>query len=179
MNLINNVSNYIIPSLIILIMIFGIVDKLNIFDIFVDGAEGGIKTVYNLLPTLIGIFFSIELLNNSGVILFLINILEPVLNVINIPTEILPLVLIRPISGSGAIGVATEIMKQNGVDSYIGNVTSVIMGATETTLYTIAVYTSGLKVNKSSKLIAAALTADIAGMLAAVVFCRIMSMSFS
>ncbi len=179
MNLINNVSNYIIPSLIILIMIFGIVDKLNIFDIFVDGAEGGIKTVYNLLPTLIGIFFSIELLNNSGVILFLINTLEPVLNVINIPTEILPLVLIRPISGSGAIGVATEIMKQNGVDSYIGNVTSVIMGATETTLYTIAVYTSGLKVNKSSKLIAAALTADIAGMLAAVVFCRIMSMSFS
>ena len=179
MNLINNVSNYIIPSLIILIMIFGIVDKLNIFDIFVDGAEGGIKTVYNLLPTLIGIFFSIELLNNSGVILFLINILEPVLNVINIPTEILPLVLIRPISGSGAIGVATEIMKQNGVDSYIGNVTSVIMGATETTLYTIAVYTSGLKVNKSRKLIAAALTADIAGMLAAVIFCRIMSMSFS
>ena len=179
MNLINNVSNYIIPSLIILIMIFGIVDKLNIFDIFVDGAEGGIKTVYNLLPTLIGIFFSIELLNNSGVIPFLINILEPVLNVINIPTEILPLVLIRPISGSGAIGVATEIMKQNGVDSYIGNVTSVIMGATETTLYTIAVYTSGLKVNKSRKLIAAALTADIAGMLAAVIFCRIMSMSFS
>lgn len=179
MNLINNVSNYIIPSLIILIMIFGIVDKLNIFDIFVDGAEGGIKTVYNLLPTLIGIFFSIELLNNSGVILFLINILEPVLNVINIPTEILPLVLIRPISGSGAIGVATEIMKQNGVDSYIGNVTSVIMGATETTLYTIAVYTSGLKVNKSRKLIAAALTADMAGMLAAVIFCRIMSMSFS
>ena len=179
MNLINNVSNYIIPSLIILIMIFGIVDKLNIFDIFVDGAEGGIKTVYNLLPTLIGIFFSIELLNNSGVILFLINILEPVLNVINIPTEILPLVLIRPISGRGAIGVATEIMKQNGVDSYIGNVTSVIMGATETTLYTIAVYTSGLKVNKSRKLIAAALTADMAGMLAAVIFCRIMSMSFS
>lgn len=179
MTLINNISNYIIPILIVLIMILGIREKLNIFDIFVDGAESGIKTIYKLLPTLIGIFFSIELLNNSGVIMFIIKFLKPIFDIFSIPTEVLPLVFIRPISGSGAIGVATDIMKRNGVDSLIGNIASVIMGATETTFYTIAVYTSDLKVNKSGKLIAAALTADMAGMLAAAIFCRIMSTSFS
>lgn len=179
MNCISNISNYIIPIIIFIIMVYGIKDKIKIFDLFIGGAEDGIKTIYKLVPTLVGIFLAIELLNCSGIIVFVTNLLKPILTAINIPSEILPLVVIRPISGSGAIGVAENIMKNYGVDSYIGNVTAVIIGATETTLYTIAVYTSGLSVNKSKKLIAAALTADVVGMLAAVIFCRIMSMSFS
>ena len=179
MNIINSVSNCIIPIIIMIIIICGLKDRREMFDLFISGAEEGIKITYRLIPTLIGIFFSIELLRCSGFIQMIANILKPILSLINIPSEIIPLALIRPISGSGAIGVATDIMKTYGVDSYIGTVAAVIMGATETTFYTIAVYTGNLKVNKSSKLIAAALTADVVGMLAAVAFCRIMSMDFS
>ena len=179
MQLINNFTYYIIPFFIGIIMLEGIKEKINIFDLFLDGAEEGIKIVVRLIPTLIGIFFLIELLRSSGVIECVTNVIRPIVDKTWFPSEILPLVLIRPISGSGAIGVATDIIKTYGVDSYLGIVAAVIVGATETTIYTIAVYTSGLKVNKSKKLLIAALSADIVGMVAAVVICRIMSMDFS
>lgn len=156
-------------------MIYGIKDKIKIFELFIEGAEEGIKVSLKLFPTLIGIFFSIGMLRSSGIIELVTNLINPALKVFSIPKEIVPLALIRPISGSGAIGVATDIMKKYGVDSYIGKVASVIMGSTETTLYTIAVYTSGIQSKKSNKLLVSALIADIVGIISAVVFCRILS----
>ena len=168
-------SNYIIPIIICIIMIFGVKEKINIFDLFIDGAEEGIKISLKLVPTLIGIFFSIGMLRSSGIFDAITNFVRPIINVLAIPPEIIPLALIRPISGSGAIGIATDIMKQYGVDSYIGNVASVIMGSTETTIYTIAVYTSGLKNRKSKGLLISALIADTVGIISAIIFCRILS----
>ena len=179
MYLINNLSYYIMPFFIGIIMFVGIKEKRRVFDLFLDGAEEGIKIVIRLVPTLIGIFFLIETLRASGFIEFITYLLKPLVEKTGFPPEVLPLALIRPISGSGAIGVATDIMKTYGVDSYLGNVAAVIVGATETTIYTIAVYTSELKVSKSRKLFVAALAADMAGIVAAVVFCRILSMNFS
>lgn len=179
MQIINDLSYYIIPLFIGIIMIVGIKDKINVFDLFAEGASEGLKIVIRLVPTLVGIFLLIDFLRCSGFIECVTNIIKPLAERVGFPSEILPLVLIRPISGSGAIGVATDIMKTYGVDTYLGNVAAVIVGATETTIYTIAVYTNGLRVNKSKKLLIAALTADIAGIVAAVVFCRIMSTSFS
>lgn len=179
MHIINDLSYYIIPLFVGITMLVGIKEKINVFDLFLEGAEEGIKIVFRLVPTLIGIFFLIELLRCSGLIECVTNIIRPIIERAGFPSEILPLAFIRPISGSGAIGVATDIMKTYGVDSYLGNVAAVIVGATETTIYTIAVYTNGLKVNKSRKLLVAALTADVAGIVAAVVFCRILSTSFS
>lgn len=175
MSRILQISDYIIPFIVGIIMIYGIKDNIKIFDLFIEGAKDGIKVSLRLFPTLIGIFFSIGMLRNSGIIELVTNITSPILNIFKIPTELVPLALIRPISGSGAIGVATDIMKKNGVDSYIGNTASVIMGSTETTLYTIAVYTSGLKSKKSNRLLMCALIADIVGMVSAVFFCRILS----
>lgn len=175
MNLITNISSYIIPIIIVVIIIYGIKDKVKIFDLFIEGADEGVKLSLKLFPTLVGIFFSIGMLRSSGIFEVITNFIRPVLNIISIPTEIVPLALIRPISGSGAIGVATDIMKKYGVDSYIGNVASVIMGSTETTLYIIAVYTSGIKTKKSNKLLISALIADMVGIISAVVFCRILS----
>ena len=173
------ISNYFVPLFIILIMYWGIKDKVKVFDTFIDGANEGLKTTVELLPTLVGIIFSVELLKCSGFIELITELLKPVLKCINFPPEIIPLALIRPISGSAATAVATEVMKKYGVDSYFGVVASVIMGSTETTLYTIAIYTGGLKVKKSKSLLIAALSADVAGILAAVTFCRIMSTCFS
>jgi len=101
--------------------------------------------------------------------------MEPFLKIFNIPVEIMPLALLRPISGSGSMAVATEIMSKSGVDSLIGLITATIMGSTETTLYTIAIYTNSVEVKKTRFVLFAALCADITGMIASVVIWRILS----
>ena len=161
MNAITQVSNFVIPIIILIIIIWGIIEKKPIFDLFLEGAKEGLEITIKLFPTLIGLFFAIGLLRSSGIVGSLTAILSPIVKLINIPSEIMPLALIRPISGSAAIAVATDIMKQNGVDSFIGCVASVIMGSTETTLYTIAVYTSCVRIKKNRGILAASLTADI------------------
>ena len=115
------------------------------------------------------------MLKNSGTIDIIINILKPVLLKFNVPSEILPLAILRPISGSGSIAIATEIMKNYGTDTLIGLIASVIMGATETTIYTIAVYTSSIKIKNTRFVLWASLTADVVGMAMAVTICRILS----
>ena len=137
---INFVSNLAMPLIILIIVIYGLVEKKEIFDVFIEGAKDGIKIIINIFPTLIGLFLAVGTLRSSVVIDIVINFLEPILNLINFPSEIMPLAILRPISGSSSIAIATDIMKQFGVDSQIGMMASVIMGATETTLYTIAVY---------------------------------------
>ena len=125
-----------------------------------------------IFPTLIGLFFAIGLLSNSGVIDFLIKLISPILDYFKFPKEIVPLSILRPISGSASMAVATEIIKQNGVDSLVGLMVCVIMGATETTLYTIAVYTSAIKVKKTRHILIASLMADITGIITAIIICN-------
>ena len=114
-------------------------------------------------------------LRSSGLIDFFVELLKPVIHIIKIPAQIMPLSLLRPISGSASMAVATDIMTQYGVDSNIGLIASVIMGSTETTLYTIAIYTSSVGIKKTRCVIIAALVADIIGMLTSVVICNILS----
>lgn len=173
--MVNVISNLAMPMMIFIIIIYGVKEKVNVFDVFLKGAKEGIEIVVKLFPTLIGLFLAIGMLRDSGIIAKIIQILNPIISAINIPTEIMPLALLRPISGSASIAVATDIMKQNGVDSIIGNIASTIMGSTETTFYTIAVYTSIVGIKKIRFVLIAALAADIAGMIASVIVCRILS----
>lgn len=145
------------------------------FDSFVEGAKDGMKIIYSIFPTLLGLFLSINILRESGVIDAVTHFLWPLLNVLQFPSEVLPLALLRPISGSASMAVATDIMKTYGVDSWIGLVAATIMGSTETTLYTIALYTSTIGVKKTRFVLVAALLADVVGIIASVVFWRIMS----
>ena len=163
------------PLIILIIVIYGVVEKKQVFDNFIEGAKNGIKIVINIFPTLIGLFLAVGTLRSSGVIDIVIKILDPLLNIVNFPAEIMPLALLRPISGSSSIAVATDIMKNFGVDSQIGIMAAVIMGATETTLYTIAVYSSSVKIKKTRFVLIAALTADIVGIITSVVVCRFLS----
>ena len=111
-------------------------------------------------------------MNSSGIIEFVITLLSPILKIIRFPKEIVPLAILRPISGSASMAVAIDIIKQNGVDSKIGLIASVIMGATETTLYTIAVYTSAVKVKNTRHMLIASLMADITGIITAIIICN-------
>ncbi|MBR3255615.1 MAG: spore maturation protein [Clostridia bacterium] len=168
MQIITFLSNVAMPLIILLIIVFGLIEKNKVFDTFLDGAKEGLEIVFSIFPTLIGLFVAIGALRSSGIINAVVNLLNPILNIINFPSEIMPLTLLRPISGSASIAVATDIMQNFGVDSKLGLIASTIMGSTETTLYTIAVYTSSVKIKKTRFVLAAALTADIVGMLTSV-----------
>jgi len=175
MDIINYISTIAVPMSIFVIIMYGFLDKKNIFDIFLNGAKEGIGVVIKIFPTLVALFIAINLLRSSGIIDAIINLLTPILNIIKLPKEIMPIALLRPISGSASLAVAVDIMKTYGVDSIIGLITSTIMGSTETTLYTIAVYTGAVGIKKTRFVLAAALIADIVGMVSAVVFCNILS----
>lgn len=162
------------PMVILFIVIYGVREKNKVFDSFLDGAKEGIKTTLSILPTLVGLFFAIGALRSSGVLDLITKIVSPLLNILNFPSELVPLSLLRPISGSGSIAVATDLMKNCGVDTLIGNIASTIMGSTETTLYTIAIYTSCVKVKKTRYILLVALTADVVGIIASNIVCRIL-----
>ena len=175
MKIINYISSAAMPIVILVILLYGLTEKKNVFDLFIDGAKKGLKIVIKIFPTLIGLFVAIGALRSSGIINLIINLIMPLLNLLNIPSEIMPLAILRPISGSASMAVATDIMKNFGVDSTIGILASVIMGSTETTLYTIAVYSSSVGIKNTRFVLWAALTADLAGIIASVVICRMMS----
>ena len=164
------ISAMIIPTIISIILFIGLKEKKNVYDLFIDGAKGGIKVVLKLFPTLIGVFLSIYMLRRSGLIDFVCNIISNVTNIFNIPSEILPLAIIKPISGSGAIAIATEIMTHFGVDSNVGKMAATIMGSSETTFYVIALYMSSVKVKDGRKIVIPALIADLASIVSAIIF---------
>lgn len=173
MKIINYISIIAMPLVILIIVSEGLKEKISVFDVFLKGAADGVEITLKIFPTLVGLFVAIGMLRNSGIFDFIAKIISPILTCIKFPSEIVPLALLRPISGSASMAVATDIIKQNGVDSFIGILASVIMGATETTLYTITVYTSSVKVRNTRYIIIAALTADIIGIFVSLIICRI------
>ena len=175
MQFLNFVSNLAMPLIILIIVIYGLKEKRKVFDDFLDGAKEGIGIVLSIFPTLIGLFVAIGALRSSGILDIIIRILNPILSMINFPTELMPLAMLRPISGSSSIAIATDIMANYGTDTELGMMASVIMGSTETTLYTIAVYTSCVKIKKTRFILLAALTADIVGIITSVIVCRFLS----
>ena len=161
MNIINFLSVSAVPIIISIIIIYGLIEKKATYDIFVEGAKEGIEIVTKLFPTLLGIFVAVGVLRSSGVLDFIVHIVHPITTIFKIPSEIVPLTLIRPISGSASTAIATDIMSNFGVDSKIGYITSTIMGSTETTFYTIAIYTGSIGIKKTKYVLPAALIGDI------------------
>lgn len=174
-NVINYISSAAIPVMITLIILYGLKEKINVFDTFLDGAKEGIEIVFKLFPTLVGIFLAVGALRSSGLIDFIVGLLSPVVEFLKFPSEIMPLALLRPISGSASMAVAVDIMQNYGVDTLTGIISSTIMGSTETTFYTIAIYTSCVGIKKTRGILLAALAADVAGMAASTVICQILA----
>ncbi len=175
MKYIDYLSTSAMPVIILLIVLYAVLEKNKIFDTFLIGAKEGLEIVLKIFPTLVGLFVAIGLLRNSGILDLIINIIKPIIVLLNIPSEIMPLAMLRPISGSASIAVATDIMKKYGVDSRIGLIASTIMGSTETTLYTIAIYTGSVGIKNTRFVLWAALLADLIGILASVFIWNILS----
>ena len=173
----NNIFNYLssatIPIIIGMVVLYGFIEKRKVYDDFLDGARDGVKVVLNIFPTLIAIFLAIGILRSSGILELVVKGISPITRFFGIPSEIMSLSLLRPISGSASMAVAIDTFKQYGVDSKLGLMAATIMGSTETTVYTIAVYTSSVGIKKTRGIIFAALMADIAGIITSVLYWNI------
>lgn len=163
-------STMIIPVIISIILLVGLKERKKVYDLFVEGAKEGIKITIKLFPTLLGIFLAIHMVRSSGLIDFVSRVIANVTNLFNVPSEILPLAIIKPISGSGSMAVATDIMAHFGPDSNIGMIAATIMGSSETTFYVIALYMSSVNVKDSRKVVIPAILADLASIITAIVF---------
>lgn len=153
-------SDYILPIIVVLIIIYGAFKGVDVFNVFIDGAKSGFKTVFNIIPSLIALLLSINMLKASGGLDVLLSLLSPIGDFLGIPRNIIPLTILSPISGSGSLGVYEGILKDFGPDSFIGRCASVMMGSTETTFYTLALYYGSIGVKKTRHTVPSALCAD-------------------
>ena len=162
-----DVTALLIPLLLAAVAAWGVRRKVDVYTALTDGAAEGLRVVLRICPNLIALLSAVYMLRASGALDFFTSLLAPVLTAIGIPPETAPLLLIRPLSGSGALAAGSELMAAYGVDSTVGRTAAVMLGCTETTFYTIAVYFGAAGVRKLRYTIPAALTADLAGFLAA------------
>lgn len=161
MLVINYISSLIIPLFILITFFIGMKEKLPVFDTFLNGAKSGIDVVIKIFPNLLALFLAINVFQTSGLLDFITNIISPVTSFLKIPTEILPLAILRPISGSGSMALLKQNLETFGVDSYLGKVAATIMGAAETTFFTISIYTSVTKTKITKRLLISAVSADL------------------
>ena len=157
-----------LPALITVILLYGIRKKTAVYDAFIDGAKDGLHTCVEILPFIIGIFIAIEALTSSGAMDFIESTAAPVFDLIGIPEELISLILLRPVSGSGSLVVAEKIMEEAGPDSFIGRSASVMVGSCETIFYVLALYFGVTSVKKMRHALPAGLIGYIAGVLASV-----------
>ena len=156
-------TDYLVPFILFLTCALALGKKENAYDRMLAGAADGLKLMLSLVPALILLLTAVHMLRASGAVELLSGILSPFFSFFGIPPETAMLVLIRPISGSAALAVGTELMQQYGVDSLIGRTAAVMLGSTETTFYTISVYFGAAGISKTRYCIPAALFADFVG----------------
>lgn len=160
--------------LVLIIILYGYIKKVEIYDVFIEGAKKSFPMIKTLFPTFLAMILGINLFINSGFLNLILKLFEPVLSILKIPAEILPLALIRPISGSAALAYLNNIFKTYGPDSYIGTLASIMQGSTETTLYVITLYFTTVGIKKIRYALTAGLIADLIGILASILITNLL-----
>ena len=160
-SIIQTISVIAIPALVLIIVGYGAIKKVKIYSAFVEGAKEGFDVAVRIIPFLVGMLVAIGIFRASGAMDFLFMILSPITNLIGMPSEALPMALIRPLSGSGALGVMSETFKAHGADSLLGRMVSVMMGSGESTFYVLAVYFGSVSVTRTRQAVPAGIVADV------------------
>mgnify|MGYP001256719770 FL=1 len=173
MGLVTAVSVWLIPCFLLIVLATATWKKVPTYETFVEGGREGIKMAFNLLPFLVGMIVSISILRSSGALEAFIDLIAPLLAYVGIPPDIVPLALIRPISGTAAIGMTTELIDTHGPDSFIGRLASTMQGSTDTTLYIITVYFGAVGIKKMGDALKVGLLADLAGIIASIIIVSI------
>lgn len=162
------VTKSIIPIIVVIILFYGMIKGRKVYEWFIEGAKEGLFVCMRIFPYLLAMIVAVQIFKGANLLELVNNIISPLSRAIGLPEEVVPLVLIKPISGSGAVGMFTEIIKTYGADTFIGLVASVIMGTTETIFYTITVYYGAAKIKKIRHTLWAAVIADITAIIAAI-----------
>ena len=164
---------FVMPAFACIIVVFGLIKRVPVFDIFLNGAKVGMQILYSIAHTIIGLVFAVDLLRSSGAIDAICNFIEHVADYFGFPKEIVPMVLLRPVSGSGSTALLTSLYEQCGPDSFAGRVASVLAGSSETTFYAIAMYFGCIRVRKIRHTLYAAINADITAAVMSVLTVRL------
>lgn len=156
---------YVIPGILAAVLVYGLVKGTDVFQVFLEGAREGLKTSVGILPALIALMVCVGMFRASGGLELLLHLLSPVTDAVGMPESVLPLALLRPLSGSGALAVFEDLLRQYGADSTTGRIASVLMGSTETTFYTLAVYYGAVQVRRTRHTLIGSLSSDLTGFL--------------
>ena len=167
-NVISLVSVFILPAILVGFPLYGLYKRVPVYETFVEGAKEGFGTAVRIIPYLVAILFAIAMFRASGAMDFLVGVLNPVLSVIGFPGEVLPMAILRPLTGSGSAGLVVDMIDRYGEDSIFVKMAAVMFGSSETTFYVIAVYFGAVGIRRTRHAIAAGLTADVAAALLSV-----------
>nr|WP_281423089.1 spore maturation protein [Paenibacillus oenotherae] len=165
------VSSWIIPFMIVLIPLYAAFRKVPVYETFLSGAQEGFGTAINIIPHLVGMMVAISMFRASGAMDMLASLFEPLFHWLHIPAEVLPLGMLRPLTGAGSLAFTTELIKTYGPDSMIGRIASTIQGSTDTTLYVLTVYFGAVGIRRSRYALKVGLFSDMVGFAAAIMIC--------
>lgn len=163
------ISTWMIPLFILLVLLIATWRKLPTYELFVEGGKEGIKIARSLIPFLVGMIVSIGILRSSGALDAFVNMLAPLLKIFGIPSEIVPLAIMRPISGTASLGMTSELIRIHGPDSFIGRLASTMQGSTDTTLYVLTVYFGAVRIKKTKYALKVGLLADLVGIITSII----------
>lgn len=170
--LVRGLSTWLIPLLLLAIPVLAGARRVKVYETFIEGAQEGFGVALRIIPYLVAMLVAIAMFRASGALDLLVVALSPLTAPLGMPAEVLPAALMRPLSGSGTLGVVSELMKTHGPDSFIGRLAGTLYGSTETTFYVLAVYFGAAGIRRTRHAVAAGLAGDLAGILAAVLICR-------
>lgn len=168
---VESVAAWAIPVILLVVPLLGGVRRIPVYEVFVEGAAEGFQTAVRIMPFLVAMMVGINVFKASGALDVLTSWLKPLLLTLHVPAELVPLAVMRPLSGSGALGLTTDILQSYGPDSLVGRTASTILASTDTTLYILTVYFGSVGIKKARYSIAVGLTGDLVGFFAAVYFC--------
>lgn len=171
-DLLSSLSRWAVPVLLVGIPLYGLLKGIPVYEAFVEGATDGFWLALKILPYLVGIFVAFSVFRASGALDMLVGLVSPITEALGIPGDVLPLMFMRPISGSGALGLTAELLRKWGPDSFTGFLASTLQGSTDTTFYIVTLYFGSVGVKRVRHTLPVALLGDLAGFMAAVLLCH-------
>lgn len=170
----NTLSLWALPSIILLILTMGLIKKVPLYEVFTDGAKDGFKVAVNIIPYLVAIIVGISMFRACGIIEWIGEICSPILAHFNVPADTIPIMIVRSLSGSAALGVFSDIANNSDVNSYAIKLAAIMVGSSETTFYVLAVYFGSVGISKLRYAVLVGLLADFIGIVAAILVCNLM-----
>lgn len=168
------ISSLMIPLLVLLVLIYGMIKKIDVYDVFIDGTKESFGMILELFPTLLGMILGINIFLKSGLLEFILQGLSPFFHYLKVPLEIIPMAIMRPISGSSTLAILNNIYATAGPDGYLGTLASVIQGSTDTTFYVLTLYFGSIGIKKVRYAMWAGLCADVIGIVSSIILVNLL-----